>query len=207
MTQDFRRGLAAAFTAHPARRVDPGTARRAAVLIPVVGAPEPSLIFTVRTDTLARHRGEISFPGGSIDSSDPSPQAAALREASEEIGLDPPLVDVVGEIEDLHTFVSGYVISPFVGYVDSRPELEPNPAEVAALLEVPIAQLTDDIRSEGGFSRDGRTYPTEAWVWRGNVIWGITGRILRLFLERLAGAGLIEGPAPLATPWPQSAEP
>jgi len=207
VTDDFRAGLERAMSARPARRVDPQGARRAAVLIPVVALPEPSLIFTVRTHTLPSHRGEISFPGGSIDDSDASPKEAALREANEEVGLDPGLVEVVGEIDNLHTFVSGYVISPFVGWIAEPPKLLPNPAEVATVLEVPIAGLTDAIRSESGFARGGRTYPTEAWVWGEDVIWGITGRILRLFLERLAEAGLIEGPAPPRDPWPEPARP
>jgi 8-oxo-dGTP pyrophosphatase MutT (NUDIX family) len=175
--------------------------RDAAVLIPVVGSPEPTLVFTVRTDTLPSHKGQISFPGGSIDPEDPSPEAAALREAHEELGLDPRGVRVLGRLDSVPTFVSGYVIHPFVGWMDDLPGLTPNAAEVASVMQVPLAELSDDIRSEPGVAHGGRTYPTEAWVWNNNVIWGATARIIRLFLECLASAGLGTAPANAAS-WP-----
>jgi 8-oxo-dGTP pyrophosphatase MutT (NUDIX family) len=159
-----------------------------------VGGADPSLIFTLRTETLPSHKGQISFPGGSIDDSDPSPGAAALREANEEIGLDPSAVSVLGELDTFPTYVSGYVVTPIVGWLDALPELAPNPAEVARVLVVPLRDLTDEIRSDPGFAHAGRTYPTEAWVWQGNVIWGVTARVLRGFLELLGRAGLVDAP-------------
>lgn len=204
VTEDFPDLLIRALSAHEPQHVSIEGAKEAAVLIPVVAEPEPSLLFTVRTDTLPSHQGQISFPGGSIDADDVSPEAAALREANEEIGLDAGSVRIVGELDATPTFVSGYVISPFVGLLDRRPELRPNPAEVAAVLEVPIADLSDEIRAEPGFAHDGRTFPTEAWVWRGNVIWGVTARLLRVFLGRLAEVGLAGAPGDTSswTAWP-----
>ena len=199
----FRERLERIFEAYPPRTLAIENARAAAVLVPIVGRPQPSLIFTVRTDTLRRHGGQISFPGGSIDPTDESHEAAALREAHEEIGLDPSLVRIIGGLDALPTFVSGYVVSPFVGWIDDPPQLSPNPSEVARLLEVPIADLTDEIRYEAGFTHGDRRFPTEAWIWRGEVIWGVTARLLRLFLERLAEAGLAEPPASLSDPWPK----
>ena len=87
------------------------------------------------------------------------------------------------------TFVSGYVVSPFVGWLDDDPVLDPNPGEVAEVLRVPIAHLVDDIRQEPGFEHAGRSYPTEAWVWNDHVIWGVTARIIRMFLQVAAEAG------------------
>lgn len=174
--------------------------RAAAVLLPIVASPEPSLIFTVRTDTLPSHKGQISFPGGSIDPTDPTPEFAALRETQEEIGIDPGAVTVLGELETFPTFVSGYIVTPVVGWLEDMPELNVNAGEVAEVLVVPVADLTEAIRQEPGFMHASRTYPTEAWVWNDKVIWGVTARILRMFLERVAEAGLADPPS-ATTSW------
>jgi 8-oxo-dGTP pyrophosphatase MutT (NUDIX family) len=188
---------------HPPERVQIADAREAAVLIPIVAGSQPSLIFTVRTDTLPSHKGQISFPGGSVDEGE-TPRTAAVREAHEELGLEPATVDVLGELDAVPTFVSGYVIHPFVGWVAQLPELVPNPAEVADVLVVPIDDLSEEIRALPGFSHGGRTYPTEAWIWKENVIWGATARVLRVLLERLAQAGLANRPgeSPGWPSWP-----
>jgi 8-oxo-dGTP pyrophosphatase MutT (NUDIX family) len=194
MPDDFATKLRTAFADHSPNRPVVEDARPAAVLIPFYADPDPSVIFTVRTDTLPSHKGQIAFPGGSIDATDESPQHAALRETHEEIGLDPGLVTVVGELDTTPTFVSGYLVTPVVGWLERKPELRPNPAEVAEVLEIPLADLTDDIRREPGFFHGEQTYPTEAWVWKDYVIWGVTARLLRLLLERLSQAGLVEPP-------------
>src|ERR687896_425441 len=113
MPAHFQDRLRRALNARKPRRVSLADARDAAVLIPVVGSPAPTLIFTVRTETLPSHKGQISFPGGSIDP-DESPVQAALREANEEIGIEPGAVEVLGELDSMPTFVSGYVIAPVV---------------------------------------------------------------------------------------------
>jgi 8-oxo-dGTP pyrophosphatase MutT (NUDIX family) len=187
-------------------RVHVDGARRAAVLIPIVDDAEPNLIFTVRTDTLPSHKGQISFPGGSIDATDDSSAAAALREANEELGLDPQAVTILGELDSVPTFVSGYVIHPFVGWIERRPQLQPNPAEVAEVLEVPVDGLVEDIRAAPGFAHNGRTFPTEAWIYNGHVIWGATARIVRVLLYRLSEAGLAEHPGE-SPGWPSWPEP
>lgn len=192
--QDFEERLASVLKAHPPHRVTIEGARHAAVLLPIVAEPEPTLIFTVRTETLPKHKGQISFPGGSIDDTDASAQDAALRETQEELGLEPSAVRVLGELDTTPTFVSGYVVSPFVGWLEEQPDLRPNPAEVAKVLEVPLDDLVDEIRREPGFEHSGRTYPTEAWVWNGHVIWGVTARIMRIFLALLGEAGLVAAP-------------
>jgi 8-oxo-dGTP pyrophosphatase MutT (NUDIX family) len=194
MLDDFAGRLAAVLGSRRPRRADLDDVREAAVLLPIVAVPEPTLIFTVRTDTLPSHKGQISFPGGSIDQDDPSPEAAALREAQEEIGLDPKSVRILGGLDDMPTYVSGYVVSPFVGWLDEAPDVAPNPAEVAEILSVPISELVEEIREEAGFRHGGRTYPTEAWIWNGHVIWGVTARLLRSFMLLLAEAGLAEPP-------------
>ena len=195
MEENFRRRLARALEEHEPLHATEEGARAAAVLVPVVGGAEPSLIFTLRTETLPSHKGQISFPGGSIDPSDADASAAALRESNEEIGLAPEDVDLLGELDTFPTYVSGYIVTPVVGWLGSMPELAPNPAEVAQVLVVPLSALTDAIRADPGFTHDGRTYPTEAWIWEGNVIWGVTARVLRSFLQLLGDAGLVEAPA------------
>lgn len=195
MSDTFRDRLAEALAAHEPQRVHQHGARDAAVLIPVVGGADPALVLTLRTETVPSHKGQISFPGGSIDPTDESPAAAALREAHEEIALDPTAVDVLGELDTFPTYVSGYVVTPIVGWLGSLPELRPNPAEVARVLVVPLREITEEIRNEPGFEHAGRTFPTEAWVWEDNVIWGVTARVLRGFLELLGGAGLADAPA------------
>ena len=204
MPQDFARRLKEAVSARPPQRVHVEGARRAAVLIPIVGTERPQLLLTVRTDTLPSHRGQISFPGGSIDPADPTPAGAALREAQEEIGLEASAVQMIGEVDSIATFVSGYVIHPFVGLLERLPHLAPNPAEVAEVLLVPLDEVNETTRREPGFVHAGQTYPTEAWVWRGHVIWGATARVLRLLLRRLAEAGLAEDPGE-DPPWGRAA--
>lgn len=185
---------------HPPERVRVDGAREAAVLIPIVAGSAPTLVFTVRSDTLSSHRSQISFPGGSVDEGETSAEAA-LREANEELGIDPSGVELLGELDSVPTFVSGYVIRPFVGWLAQPKVLKPNPAEVAEVLEVPVADLTEEIRALPGFSHAGRSYPTEAWIWNDHVIWGATARVVRVLLHRLADAGL--GPSPGESPaWP-----
>jgi 8-oxo-dGTP pyrophosphatase MutT (NUDIX family) len=190
---DFEQRLRDALEAHPPNRRRIEDSRAAAVLIPVVAGDPPTLIFTVRTDTVRSHKGQISFPGGSEDEGE-GLERTALRETHEEIGLDPSAVKILGELDTFPTFVSGYAVTPFVGWLDSPPDLAPNPAEVAAILEVPLTDLNQEIRADPGFTHNGRTYPTEAWIWREHVIWGVTAYVLRRFLGILGSHGIIDPP-------------
>jgi 8-oxo-dGTP pyrophosphatase MutT (NUDIX family) len=204
MATDFVSRLIQVLSSHPPQRIAVHGAKDAAVLIPIVGEERPSLIFTVRTDTLPSHKGQISFPGGSIDSGDHSPVATALRETQEEIGLDPHAVKVLGEMDSLETFVSGFVVTPVIGWIDELPELDVNSEEVAEVLVVPLDEITESIRHEPNFKYGDQSFPTEGWVWNDHVIWGFTARILRLFLQRLADAGLADRPAETTSPWPDT---
>jgi 8-oxo-dGTP pyrophosphatase MutT (NUDIX family) len=209
MSEDFRSKLEKVLRGHEPHRMTLEDARDAAVLIPIVARPEPTLLFTIRTDTLSSHKGQIAFPGGSIDPGDGSAAAAAVRETHEEIGIEPAEIEIVGELDAFPTFVSGYVVTPVVGWLREEPSISPNPAEVAEVLHVPVADLVEDIRAEAGFTHAERTYPTEAWIWNDHVIWGVTARILRSFLGRLAQAGLAPPPGKTSswTAWPLEAQP
>src|SRR5438105_1659672 len=121
----------------------PDMASPAAVLLPLVESPEPWIVFTKRTDELPRHPGEISFPGGMRHAADADPLATALRETEEELGLSPDLIDVLGALSSLTTFTSGTAIVPFVGSLESDPVFTANPAEIAEVLEVPVARLLE----------------------------------------------------------------
>jgi 8-oxo-dGTP pyrophosphatase MutT (NUDIX family) len=201
MSSDFEERLRAVISKRDPVKHDLDDVRDAAVLIPVIGEAEPTLIMTLRSEDLPSHKGQISFPGGSIDPGE-SAIEAALRETHEEIDLDPEKVRVLGEMDSMPTWVSGFLVHPVVGWLDQKPELKPNEAEVAAILEVPISSLTEEIRAEPGFTHGGRTFPTEAWIWDENVIWGFTARVLRVFIGHLAEAGLAE-PIPGPDPWEQ----
>jgi 8-oxo-dGTP pyrophosphatase MutT (NUDIX family) len=178
---DLHERLGAALEPDPAHRPAPGD-RLAGVLVPVVGGG--SLVLTKRSDALSRHAGEISFPGGRRDHPDESLEATALREAEEEIGLDPAGVDVVGALPPIGTFVTSYKVHPFVGLIEKGLRFEPNPAEVESVL---VASL-DDLAA--GFAkrrlvRRGVPIKTDTYTIADKMIWGATARILGELLERL----------------------
>jgi 8-oxo-dGTP pyrophosphatase MutT (NUDIX family) len=159
--------------------------RPAAVLVPVVDHPEPTVLLTLRTGNLSTHAGQIAFPGGRIDPEDESPLAAALREAEEEIGLDRRLVEPLG-YSDIYLSGTGYRIAPAIARVSPGFRLTPNPAEVAEIFEVPLA-----------FVMGPENHQLHSREWRGMMrsyyampfgdryIWGVTAGILRNLYERL----------------------
>jgi 8-oxo-dGTP pyrophosphatase MutT (NUDIX family) len=158
--------------------------RLAAVLAPLVLAPAPSLIFTERAAELSRHAGEVSFPGGLQDPGETLAETA-LREADEEIGLDPTLTDLVGALPSVHTTVSGILVVPFLGMLDERPALTISDGEIAEVLVVPVAVLAEverpmELARPGGGVWHGWAYELE-----GHTIWGATGWMLHGLLELL----------------------
>ena len=158
----------------------------AAVLIAVVGRPEPGVILTVRTDTVRKHAGQISFPGGRIDPEDEDEVAAALREAEEEIALPRGEVEVIG-IADRYRTITGYEVTPVIGVVPPDLPLKPHPAEVAAIFEAPLDYLLDPkhqlIRTVEWRGAERCYYEID---WQGRRIWGATAAMIVNLSRRLA---------------------
>jgi 8-oxo-dGTP pyrophosphatase MutT (NUDIX family) len=159
---------------------------RAGVLIPLVRrGNEIELLFTRRTDTVLTHKGQISFPGGQREDSDVETVETALRESYEEIGLEPSRVTVLGELDDVFTAVSSFVITPVVGLVEGGIDnLRLAPDEVKSLLLVPVTQLLDsDIHTTETRNVGEQQYRIHYYTIGDDIIWGATGRIVYQFLK------------------------
>jgi 8-oxo-dGTP pyrophosphatase MutT (NUDIX family) len=157
----------------------------AAVLVPVVDRSEPTVLFTVRTADLASHAGQVAFPGGKIDPEDESPVAAALREANEEVGLAPGLVEPLGYL-DLYLTFSGFRILPTVARVQPEFVLTLNPTEVTEIFEVPLRFLMTPANHQRR-SREWRGISREYYAipFGDRYIWGITAGIVRNLYDRV----------------------
>lgn len=151
----------------------------AAVLFPIVLRPTgPTVLLTRRTEQLRDHPGQISFPGGRIDASDRSPEEAALREAMEEVGLNSRHIEIVGFLPEYRT-VTGYQVTPVVGFVTPPFDLQPGASEVAEVFEVPLSFLLDS-HNHQRHSREtpgGRRY-FFAMPYGPYFIWGATAGMI-----------------------------
>lgn len=170
-------------------------ARPAAVLVPLFfRSSEWHLLFTRRTESVNSHRGQVSFPGGLIEPSDASPEAAAVREAAEEIGLAAEQVKLIGRLDPLLT-VSQFIITPVVGVVSGPLDLQINHHEVAAVFDVPLAWLMDEANLETRsrtppFSKR----PIQVFYFKpyhGEVVWGATARMTVQLLEGIRESGAL----------------
>jgi 8-oxo-dGTP pyrophosphatase MutT (NUDIX family) len=184
--------LRARLAKQPPRRLEaPPPLLRAAVLIPVLRNEEQlEVLFTRRTDTVLTHKGQISFPGGQREASDNSMMETALRETYEEIGLEAASVSVLGELDDMFTWVSGYVVTPVVGLIaEPMPPLSLAPSEVKSVFTVRVDRLLDNsVHTTETRQTDGRPYQIHFFRVGDDVIWGATGFILHQFLQALEGA-------------------
>ncbi len=142
---------------------------------------------TVRRPDLRTHAGEISLPGGAVDPHDASRQAAALREAEEEIGVPAASVQILGALDDVWIPVSNYQLRPFVGALRRQPSLAPQQEEVTEILELPLhALFAADALVEELFEGPGWRLRAGAYRWAGHRIWGATARTLSMLASVLA---------------------
>ena len=160
--------------------------RRSAVLIPIYCSAQNSLhlILTRRSAMMKHHTHEVSFPGGNQEPEDQDLWATAIREAHEEIGLNPELPRFVGTLDSFVTVGSNSLVTPFVGILDTVPALEANPREFEEIIDVPLAEHlnTDIFREEIWQWQDGKSRPVFFFELIGDTVWGATASMLRQFL-------------------------
>jgi 8-oxo-dGTP pyrophosphatase MutT (NUDIX family) len=156
------------------------------VLVPLYldADEQPHAVFTRRRADLRRHAGEISFPGGRHDPEDADLRETALREAEEEIGLPRADVTILGELDPTSTFVTGYLIHPFVGLIAAPHRWQTSPTEVDAVLELPLRALREG-RTRTRLERRGMSFETDAYIVDDTLIWGATARIVENLLRQL----------------------
>ncbi|WP_374389659.1 CoA pyrophosphatase [Brevundimonas sp.] len=183
------------FDLNPTMTRSAATLRPAAVLIPVVARPEgASVLLTRRADTLASHTGQIAFPGGRLDPREDA-VTAALREADEEVALDPGAVEVLG-LSDAYETGTGFLVTPVVGWLREPPVVTPSPDEVAEVFETPWDFLMDAANHRRDFYDPEAGLRRWFWAmpWGERYIWGATAGILKSLHARLYG----DEPAPEA---------
>jgi 8-oxo-dGTP pyrophosphatase MutT (NUDIX family) len=162
--------------------------RPAAVLIPVIARPDgASVLLTRRADTLARHTGQIAFPGGRLDPGENAVQAA-LREADEEVALNPASVEVLG-LSDAYETGTGFLVTPVIGWLGAAPQVTPSPDEVAEVFETPWDFLMDAANHRRDFYDLDEGLRRWFWAmpWGERYIWGVTAGILKALHVRLYG--------------------
>ena len=206
--------LQARFAQHPAWQVEQNNdgglfrpeqpLRPAAVLIGMIDrADGPQVLFTVRSERLSDHAGQISFPGGRVEPFDAGPIEAALREAQEEIDLDRSLVQVLGTLPT-YTTISGYQVTPVVGWIDPGLVLRADPLEVEEFFEVPLAFLMNGANHRRHLVIQGEhrrtVYSMEYFGRRRYLIWGATAAMLRNFYRFVVAGSVSESESGLEEP-------
>ena len=166
-----------------------GIPNEAAILVPMVEREgELNLVFIRRSDHVESHRGQVAFPGGRVDRVDETLMHTALREAHEEVGIDPKSVDVLGGLPEMRTTATGMSVASFVGVLRTPPDYRIDPVEVAQVFEVPLGALSD-VRYRGFHEWRRATDQTvskfPAILYGGQTIWGLTLRITETLLEIL----------------------
>ena len=163
--------------------------RHAGVLVPLFEqGGEYHVLFIKRTDSVEHHKGQISFPGGSVDKEDDSVKATALREAYEEIGLREKDVEILGRVDDTLTISSNFVVHPYVGLIPYPYEFTLNRDEVERLIKAPLRIFhPENSRHKGSsYELEGKIYRTPTYDYKGEVIWGATARIMQRLMNIIA---------------------
>ena len=167
----------------PAIAIDAPQFRRACVLVPIVRDRDGwSILFSRRSENLAAHSGQIAFPGGGVEAGE-SLESAALREAHEEVGIAPRSIELIGRLDDLVTN-SGFLVAPFIGVIGERIEYVLQRGEVEEVFEIPLDALLDPAMPEVRYvSFRKKRYPAYFYPYGANEVWGLTGRMLKSFLD------------------------
>lgn len=167
----------------PAIEIEAPQHRRACVLIPLIRTNDGwSLLFTVRSENLAAHSGQIAFPGGAVEDGETLEQAA-VREAEEEVGIPRRDVELIGRLDDVVTH-SGFLVAPFAAVIHEPVEYVMQESEVVEVFEVPIDALLDPRTPQVRYVPfRGKQYPAYFYPYGPYEIWGLTGRMLKAFLD------------------------
>jgi 8-oxo-dGTP pyrophosphatase MutT (NUDIX family) len=182
-----------------ASRIELHGRTQAAVLVALYVRDETlHAILTLRRDDLRLHPGQISFPGGRRDPTDPDLAHTALREAHEEIGLDPAAVELLGALQPASTFVTDFAVYPFVGLIAPTHTLVAEPSEVEQVLELSVPALAAS-HGRRTLTAGDRSFRTDCYFLDGHLVWGATARILGDLLERLDRIQGRKAPAPLTS--------
>jgi len=166
-------------------RIDNKDAVQSAVLLLLFESEQSyHVLFTKRSDRVAHHKGEVSFPGGTVDPDDPDFLHTALREGHEEIGLKPKDVTILGRLDDIVTVTTGFVIAPYVGVIPHPYDFHVNPDEIAKLIFVPLDILKELCCGQEQTGPGGKNHGVgPCFQYQGHMIWGATARILRQFMD------------------------
>ena len=189
----LKEGIADVLRRRAALRADRPGFRQAAVLLPLYqNEAGPQLVLTKRTELVPTHKGQIGFPGGGFEEADGDLLATVLREAREEIGLQPEDVEILGTLDDTATVTSRHVVRPFVGFVPHPYPYRPDPFEIERLIHLPLSALLRGAPfREEIWERDGDAVTVFFYEHDGDTVWGLTARILKQFVE-VVGAPLRE---------------
>lgn len=168
----------------------PPKVRAAAVLVPLIEREHgTTMLFTRRTEHLKDHPGQICFPGGGVEQVDTNPAATAVRETSEELGIDPDLIELVGSMSPLVTG-TGFSITPVVGFLSNKSVWAPHHHEVEEVFEIPLNFLVDE-RNHAMMNHEhqGQFYRLWSMPYEDKFVWGATAQIIRTMYESIASAG------------------
>ncbi len=181
----FEEELRAAISLNPKQSLPDDGLTIAAVLAPLFSYKgECHVLLTRRSQHVLHHKGEISFPGGKLDECDKDFTSCALRETSEEIGVHPNDVRLLGELDDFYTVKTKYLVVPFVGVIPYPYDFRTSSREIAELLMIPLSVFFDPTnRSEFTCNFEGQDIQIFSYLWEGNTIWGATARILKHLID------------------------
>ena len=182
--ETLKKRIEAALSDRPRRVVEREGLIPAAVLLLLTNRGGARVVFAKRTERVAHHKGQFSFPGGIVETWDGSRLETALREAKEEIGLPASAVEVLGTLDDTETRATQFVITPFVGLIRDPVSYTPDGKEIERVLEIPLEALLEpaNFRVEM-WERNGEVQPVYFYEYEGETIWGATARILKQFLD------------------------